>query len=101
MLLREAGYEVAEIYSWGEAHRRSKSEIFNLLLICHTVPPDQREELIASLYSMRPHFPVLCLADEPVYFKSNGFSADSGATPEFLTDVNNALQNGRENGHGS
>src|SRR5262249_47743429 len=93
MLLLQAGYEVAEIYSWGEALRRSRSEIFNLLLICHTVPLDQREELIASIHSKRPHFPVLCLAAEPAYFKPGDCQAGCGITPEFLTDVSNALQN--------
>src|SRR5580765_1701516 len=101
MMLQQAGYEVAEIYSWGEALRRSKSEIFNLILICHTVPLDQREELVASIYSVRQHFPVLCLADEPAYFKADDCAVDSSTTPKFLTDVSNALQNGRENGHGS
>jgi len=92
MLLRQAGYEVAEIYSWGEALRRSKSEIFNLLLICHTVPLDQQEELIASIYSIRQHFPVLCLTVEPAYFKPGDCPAGSRTAPEFLTDVSNALQ---------
>ncbi|HZI57008.1 MAG TPA: hypothetical protein VFF39_09550 [Verrucomicrobiae bacterium] len=93
MFLRQAGYEVAEIYSWGEALRRSRSEIFNLLLICHTVPLDQREELIEIIHSKRPHFPVLCLAAEPAYFKPGDYPADASIAPEFLTDVSNALQN--------
>jgi len=93
MLLRQAGYEVAEIYSWGEALRQSKSEIFNLLLVCHTAPLDQQEELTASIYSMRPHFPVVCLAAEPAYFKPCDCPDDSSIAPEFLIDVSNALQN--------
>jgi DNA-binding NtrC family response regulator len=92
MLLRQAGYEVAEIYSWGEALRRSKSEIFNLLLICHTVPLDQREELIATIFSIRPHFPVLCLPVEPAYCKPCDCQASSSTAPEFLIEVSNALQ---------
>jgi DNA-binding NtrC family response regulator len=64
MLLRHAGYEVAEIYSWGEAHRLLRSEIFNLLLICHTVPQDQREALIEEIHFLRPQLRFLCLTAE-------------------------------------
>jgi len=94
LLLRQAGYEVVEAYSLGEALKKIKPGGFDLLLICHTVEQDEQNSLIEAMRLSWPAVPVLCLTTTPEYsdLKSHCSAACSTA-PEFLTDVSNAVRN--------
>jgi hypothetical protein len=91
LLLHQAGYLVIETYSLGEVLKRLKVGGFDLLLICHTVPVDQREAIIASIHQSQPGLPFLCLAAEQVYSDPEHYSPAYNTAPEFLTDVSHAL----------
>jgi CheY-like chemotaxis protein len=91
MLLRYAGYEVVETYSVGEALRQIKAGEFDLLLMCHTIPLDQQEELLKALYLAQPQLPFLCLTTTPEYYGLSHCPPACSTAPEFLVDVDNAL----------
>jgi DNA-binding response OmpR family regulator len=94
LLLREAGYEVVEADSFGEALKKIKAGGFDLVLICHTVAQDEQHSLIEAMRLSWPTVPVLCLTTTPEYsdLMSHGSTACSIA-PQFLTDVSNAVRN--------
>jgi PleD family two-component response regulator len=64
MVLRSRGYVVEEAYSPKEAFLAVHSDVIDLLLICHTVPASDRENLIASVRSVRRLLPILCITDQ-------------------------------------
>jgi len=90
MLLRQAGYEVVEAHSAGEALKRIKAGNFDLLLICHTVEHDEQDLLIEALRLSWPVVPMLCLSTIPEYSDLSRSAACSTA-PEFLADVSDAF----------
>ena len=92
MLLHQAGYEVVEARSLGEALKRIKTGNFDLLLICHSVDEDERDLMIEASRLSLPPVPVLCLTTTPEYSDLNCSAACSTA-PEFLADVDHALHN--------
>ena len=91
LLLHQAGYLVIETYSLGEVLKRLKVGGFDLLLICHTVPMDQREAIIDSIRQSQPGLPFLCLAAEQVYSDPEHRPPACNNGPELLSDVSNAL----------
>ncbi len=95
LLLHQAGYLVIETYSLGEVLKRIKAGGFDLLLICHTVPVDQRDAIIEAVHQSQPWLPLLCLSAEQVYSDPEHCPA-CNTTPEFLMDVSNALARVRE-----
>jgi hypothetical protein len=98
MVLHYAGYQVVETRSWGEALRRLKAEPFDLLLICHTVPLDQREALLEAVLIAKPHLRHLCLTSTPVYSIPADCPPACSTAPEFLIDVSKALNPYRKTG---
>ena len=92
LLLHQAGYLVIETYSLGEVLKRLRVGGFDLLLICHTVPVDQREAIIESIHQSQPGLPFLCLAAEQVYSDPEHYSPAYNTAPDFLSDVSNALE---------
>ncbi|HWF04374.1 MAG TPA: hypothetical protein VHA06_11835 [Candidatus Angelobacter sp.] len=91
MVLHSAGYEVVETRSWGEALRRLKADPFDLLLICHTVPLDQREALLEAIQLVKPRLRYLCLTSTPIYSIPTDCPPACSTAPEFLTDISKAL----------
>ncbi len=89
--LRQAGYAVIETFSLGEVLRRLKTGGLDLLLICHTVPLDQREAIIEAVQLSQPKLPFLCLPAEPVYSDPERCRPACNTAPGFLAEVNNAL----------
>jgi len=91
MLLRQAGYNVVEADSVDAVLHEIKSATVDLLLICHTVPSDEQDALIASVKSIKPRLPILCLATSPMRALPLGCMSAYSTAPEFLEDVNRVL----------
>ena len=89
--LRQAGYSVIDTYSLGEVLRLLKTGGFDLLVICHTVPLDQREAIIEAVHLSQPELPVFCLPPKQVYSDPESRPPARDTAPEFLMDVSNAL----------
>jgi CheY-like chemotaxis protein len=90
MLLQQAGYEVVEARSLGEALKRIKAGNIDLLLICHSVDEDERYLMIETSRLSSPMVPILCLSTTPEY-SDLSCSAACSTAPEFLADVDHAL----------
>ena len=63
MILRNAGYEVIEVYSYEDALRFARSDVVDLVLICHTVSERQQVRLIHAIKKHRRLMPVFSIAD--------------------------------------
>lgn len=61
LILRAAGYHVAEAYSVDKAIDLSKEAAVDAVLICHTVPAKDQQLLISAVREKRKQMPILCL----------------------------------------
>jgi DNA-binding response OmpR family regulator len=62
LLLQHAGFTVKETYSPAEVLRLVRNDLVDLVVICHTVPLKEEEQLIAALREVRELLPVICIA---------------------------------------
>ena len=60
-VLRMAGYEVEEKFTLPEASVSAQSDLIDALIMCHTVPTEEREQLICVLRMTRKLMPILCI----------------------------------------
>jgi len=51
-----------EAYSPAEVLRLVRNDLVDLVVICHTVPLKEEEQLIAALREVRELLPVICIA---------------------------------------
>ena len=58
MLLRHAGYGVEEAYSLRDAVRMVDSDSLVAVLICHSVPPAERDSFISYIRGRRKMLPI-------------------------------------------
>lgn len=91
LLLRKAGYQVQNTFSPESVMKHLKSGEFHLLIICHTVPSDEQNSLIASVRALRPGLRIVCLSPLPTLAKRGVCSVAAATAPEFLEDIEDAL----------
>ncbi len=60
-VLRLSGYEVEETFSIAEASKSAQSDLIDALVICHTVPLDEKEQLVLAVRRTRKLMPILCV----------------------------------------
>lgn len=60
-VLRMSGYEVEEKFTLPEATASAQSDLIDALVICHTVPAEEREQLVCALRVTRKLMPILCI----------------------------------------
>lgn len=94
MLMKQAGYHVVEAYSCPQALAEIARDSIDLVVICHSVPTDELEPLIAEVKSIWPDLPVLCLTLTTIYVPDIGCKAAHNTAPEFLEDISKALPHG-------
>jgi DNA-binding NtrC family response regulator len=87
MVLRRSGYVVEEAYSVAEAFRAVQSDVIDLLLICHTVPANEQNQLIASIRSVRRLLPVLCVTNQEFAHSTENCFAVTNSPMELLDAV--------------
>ncbi len=56
-----SGYEVEEIFTMPEASESAQSDLIDVLVICHTVPIEQKEQLVSAVHRTRKLMPILCI----------------------------------------
>jgi DNA-binding NtrC family response regulator len=61
LLLSNAGYAVEEAYSLDKAATLVELDSIVLTLLCHTVPPDERQVLISLVQKKKPLIPIICI----------------------------------------
>jgi hypothetical protein len=60
-VLRMAGYEVEEKFTLPEASATAQSDLIDAFVMCHTVPTEEREQLVQALRVTRKLMPILCI----------------------------------------
>ena len=90
LLLRKARYQVLNTSSQEAVLAQLGSRVFQLLIICHTVPAEEQDLLIGAIHSHWPEVRVVCLSRVPALSKPDRCMAASTA-PEFLEDIRRVL----------
>jgi hypothetical protein len=90
MVIRAAGYQVGEAYSCLQALSEIKRDSIDLILICHTVPVDEQQQLIAQAKSIRPDLPILCLASA-IHSHAEDCTPACTTAPDLLENIRQAL----------
>jgi DNA-binding response OmpR family regulator len=91
LILRTAGYEVVEVMSCVGAMMQLESKTFDLVVICHTIPPEQLDFIVRSIADGWPNLPILCLSPMPGLSKGKRFRVGDPMAPQLLNDVSDAL----------
>ena len=92
MVLRSAGYAVQEAYSRQQALVMACSDLVDVILICHTVPENEKQALVSAVRKQRSLIPVLCIsdADFPPHIE-HGCSVVSNTPDELLAIIHSAV----------
>ncbi len=61
VVLEQAGYEVVLAHSGNDALRVIKSRSVDLVLVCHSVPPEEAQPVLAEIRRLRPRVPILAV----------------------------------------
>ena len=96
MLLRHAGYDVAEAGAISEASALAQSGQFDIILICHTLSENDRRELLNKIRECQGSM-VLCIANTPFSRAVLGKNCrEVPSTPaELLASVSSAIHETR------
>jgi DNA-binding NtrC family response regulator len=78
LVLRAAGYVVKEAYTVDKAINLAAADLIDAILICHTIPKDDKKLLISAVREKRNLMPVLCIR-----------SSDYETPPRTCTPVDN------------
>ena len=88
-VLEGAGYQVSQASEFSELERAAGSQVVGLVVMCHTLTPEQCDETRASLQNYRPSIKrLLITANRPIAIQAVGeptISAFDG--PRALIDM--------------
>jgi DNA-binding response OmpR family regulator len=59
LVLEQAGYEVVIAYSGKEAFKVLRNRSVALILVCHSVPPDEAATVLEEMKRLRPLVPIV------------------------------------------
>jgi DNA-binding response OmpR family regulator len=86
-ILEREGYAVASAASFGEAINFCRTELFDLVVIGHCIPSNNKQRIIAALRSVR-ETPVLALLEPGApHVPEADYSVESLTGPRELTAV--------------
>jgi CheY-like chemotaxis protein len=95
-VLEEAGYSVTPATTAAETVERFFEGDFDLIILCHSIPIEERERIATLAHNHSPSTPVIVLADLPTRrFEFGDMTVDSDAV-SLLQCVPKALQLGAE-----
>lgn len=94
-ILRSAGYEVDSVMSTDQAIQRFKNGDFDLVLLCHSIPVEEREWIRATVHASSPRTPVVSIASVFWVFSEHpDLAADmtiNGAPEKLLRGISDVL----------
>lgn len=61
-VLRMSEYEVEEAFTVTEALQRAQSDSIDAVVVCHTVPENEKKTLVATVRKTRTLMPIFCVA---------------------------------------
>lgn len=92
MLLRDSGYVVQEAYSRHQALTLIRSDLVDILLICHTVPENETRVLVSAVRKQRLLIPILYVQETDYSASSkDGCSVVSNTPGELLAAIHSAV----------
>jgi DNA-binding NtrC family response regulator len=59
MILEDAGYETLAAAEPKQALRMLRSKTVNVVMVCHSVPPDDLADVLQQMKLVKPHIPLL------------------------------------------
>lgn len=84
LLLRDSGYVVQEAYSRHQALTLIRSDLIDILLICHTVPENETQVLISAVRKQRLLIPILYILETDYSASSRDGCIVTPSTPQEL-----------------
>ena len=94
MVLRSSGHAVEECYTTADA-LKLLSDSIDILLICHTIPAQERNALISSARKKREQMPIFCITSNEFSKISDHCQAISNLPAPMLEAINKAVTNSR------
>jgi DNA-binding response OmpR family regulator len=98
IILRQAGFVVDEAYTMRAA--RALSGLVDVVLICHTLPRKDREQLALAVREKALSVPVVCICSYPFEDTPDGCMSVGNAPREILAAMA-AATNGTAKSHGN
>src|ERR1041384_822324 len=95
LLLKAAGYVVAEAYDRAAALSRAQCDSVDALLICHTIGNSDKRWLIANVRAKRRLLPILCLTNGIHELPDNGCIGVENDPEELLSALESAINGSR------
>jgi len=95
-VLEEAGYSVTPASTSAETVERFFAGDFDVVILCHSIPLEERERIATLVRMHSPSTPVIVLADLPTRkYEFGDITVDSDAT-SLLRSLPKALKMGAE-----
>lgn len=93
LLLRDSGFVVHEAFSRYQALSLTRSDLIDVLLICHTVPDNEAQVLVSAMRKQRLLIPILCIRETDYWASSrNGCIVASSTPQELLAAIRAAVK---------
>lgn len=93
MLLRDSGFVVQEAFSRHQALSMTRSDLIDVLLICHTVPDNETQVLVSAVRKQRLLIPILCIQETDYSMPSrDGCIATPNTPQELLAAIHSAVK---------
>jgi len=96
MLLRHAGFMVDEAHDLMGVLGCVKSDSFDALVICHTIPENEQRWIISLVRRVRGLLPIICIRATVYGSAQEGCSVSTNEPGEFLAAIGKAIQHPRE-----
>jgi CheY-like chemotaxis protein len=91
LALQAAGYIVVSAYSVKEAAYRFREGDFDLVLLCSSIPKDEKDRLIQWIHTSGSHIPVVSVLTESCPGNSRSCLSVDGDPAQLLEDIKQLL----------
>lgn len=87
-LVRSAGFDVLCAYTRGRVEQLMKDVLVDALILCHTVPAEEDQDLVRKASTLQPQMKILILnANQPSEFAARDVATfDVGKGPKALME---------------
>ena len=85
-VLKSAGYDVIEALTIADAWHKLRKIEFDLVILCHTVPREERRRMAMEAKARKPRVPILALHAGPDYMSEADACIDNLSGPQALLE---------------
>ncbi|HEY3769622.1 MAG TPA: hypothetical protein VGN44_13195 [Candidatus Angelobacter sp.] len=87
-----SGYEVEETFTVEKASESAQSDLIDALVICHSVPEKEKEQLVNAVRKIRKLMPILCIRAHQHELIPGDCAAVENSPVAMLDSVREAIQ---------